>query len=177
MIFDDFFRVTGGELFDEIVNRGKYTEVDAAKIVHKILCAVDYLHGMGIAHRDLKPENLLLSDRTPQAKIMISDFGLSKIFNEEEVMRTACGTPGYVGMSFCSLFRCPLTVHVAPEVLKRQGYGREVDLWSLGVITYILLCGYPPFYDQNNVELFRQIMAGRYRFDRPWWDNISESGK
>ncbi|KAJ3096585.1 calcium calmodulin-dependent protein kinase type 1G [Phlyctochytrium planicorne] len=153
--------VTGGELFDEIVKIGKYSEPEAAKIVCKILQAIDYLHAQGIAHRDLKPENLLLSDRSPQAKIMISDFGLSKIFCDDEVMRTACGTPGYV----------------APEVLKRQGYGREVDLWSLGVITYILLCGYPPFYDQNNVELFKQIMAGRYEFDRPWWDNISETAK
>ncbi|KAJ3222060.1 calcium calmodulin-dependent protein kinase type 1G, partial [Clydaea vesicula] len=153
--------VTGGELFDEIVRIGKYTEFDAAKIVHKILLAIDYLHQLGIAHRDLKPENLLLSDKTKQAKIMISDFGLSKIFNDEEVMKTACGTPGYV----------------APEVLIRKGYGREVDLWSLGVITYILLCGYPPFYDQNNVELFKQIMAGKYEFDRPWWDNVSDKAK
>ncbi len=89
--------MTGGELFDEIVSRGKYTESDAAKIIHKILCSIDYLHALGIVHRDLKPENLLLSDRTPNAKIMIGDFGLSKIFNDEEVMRTACGTPGYVG--------------------------------------------------------------------------------
>lgn len=153
--------VTGGELFDEIVSRGKYTEVDTAKIVHRILLATDYLHSLGIAHRDLKPENLLLSDKTKNAKIMISDFGLSKIFNDDEVMKTACGTPGYV----------------APEVLKRQGYGREVDMWSLGVITYILLCGYPPFYDQNNVQLFKQIMAGSYEFDKPWWDKISETAK
>ncbi|TPX68139.1 hypothetical protein CcCBS67573_g07281 [Chytriomyces confervae] len=153
--------VTGGELFDEIVGRGKYSEPDAAKIVHRILLAVNYLHSLGIAHRDLKPENLLLSDKTADAKIMISDFGLSKIFNDDEVMRTACGTPGYV----------------APEVLKRQGYGREIDLWSLGVITYILLCGYPPFYDQNNVELFKQIMTGKFEFDRPWWDNITENAK
>ncbi|KAL3895724.1 MAG: hypothetical protein SGCHY_004527 [Lobulomycetales sp.] len=153
--------VTGGELFDEIVRIGKYGEAEAAKLVHKILVAVRYLHQLGIAHRDLKPENLLLSDKTKDAKIMISDFGLSKIFNDDEVMKTACGTPGYV----------------APEVLIRRGYGREVDLWSLGVITYILLSGYPPFYDQNNVELFKQIMAGKYEFDRPWWDNISEKAK
>ena len=92
---------------------------------------------------------------------MISDFGLSKIFNDVEVMKTACGTPGYV----------------APEVLKRQGYGKEVDLWSLGVITYILLCGYPPFFDPNNVELFKKIMIGKYEFDHPWWDNVSEKAK
>jgi len=153
--------VTGGELFDDIVRRGKYTESDAAKIVQKILLAIDYLHGKGIAHRDLKPENLLLSDKSKNSKVMISDFGLSKIFNDEEVMKTACGTPGYV----------------APEVLKRQGYGKEVDLWSIGVITYILLCGYPPFYDQNNVELYKQILACRYEFEKPWWDNISEDAK
>ncbi|KAJ3196589.1 calcium calmodulin-dependent protein kinase type 1G [Irineochytrium annulatum] len=173
--------VTGGELFDDIVAKGKYTEQETAIIVHRILLAIDYLHSIGIAHRDLKvtsfdlplstriadgdlnfqPENLLLSDKSPNAKIMISDFGLSKIFSTDEVMRTACGTPGYV----------------APEVLKRQGYGREIDLWSLGVITYILLCGYPPFYDQNNVELFKQIMAGRFEFDRPWWDTISENAE
>ncbi|KAJ3299862.1 calcium calmodulin-dependent protein kinase type 1G [Borealophlyctis nickersoniae] len=153
--------VTGGELFDDIVRRGKYTEADAARIVHKVLLAIEYLHELGIAHRDLKPENLLLSDKSSNPKIMISDFGLSKIFNDDEVMKTACGTPGYV----------------APEVLQRKGYGKEVDLWSLGVITYILLCGYPPFYDQNNVELFKQIMAGKYEFDRPWWDNISESAR
>ncbi|KAJ3169647.1 hypothetical protein HDU88_000838 [Geranomyces variabilis] len=153
--------VTGGELFDDIVKRGRYTEVDCARIIHKILLALNYLHELGIVHRDLKPENLLLSDKSRRPKIMIGDFGLSKIFNDEEVMKTACGTPGYV----------------APEVLKRQGYGKEVDLWSLGVITYILLCGYPPFYDQNNIELFKLIMAGNFKFDKPWWDPISETAK
>ncbi|KAJ3023050.1 calcium calmodulin-dependent protein kinase type 1G [Thoreauomyces humboldtii] len=153
--------VTGGELFDDIVKRGKYTEVDCARIIHKILSALNYLHDLGIVHRDLKPENLLLSDKSKKPKIMIGDFGLSKIFNDEEVMKTACGTPGYV----------------APEVLKRKGYGKEVDLWSLGVITYILLCGYPPFYDQNNIELFKLIMAGNYKFDKPWWNPISETAK
>ncbi|KAJ3328305.1 hypothetical protein HDU76_010193 [Blyttiomyces sp. JEL0837] len=107
------------------------------------------------------PENLLLSEKSASPKIMISDFGLSKIFNDDEVMKTACGTPGYVD----------------PEVHRKKGYGREVDLWSIGVITYILLCGYPPFYDQNNAVLFRQILSGRYEFDRPWWDNISEDAK
>ncbi|KAG5462332.1 MAG: kinase-like domain-containing protein, partial [Olpidium bornovanus] len=89
--------VTGGELFDRILARGHYTEADAARIVHPILSAVEYLHEMGIAHRDLKPENLLFSDRSENARIMISDFGLSKIFDDVEMMKTACGTPGYVG--------------------------------------------------------------------------------
>ncbi|KAJ3314531.1 hypothetical protein HDV04_006070 [Boothiomyces sp. JEL0838] len=153
--------VTGGELFDLIVGRGCFPEKETAEFVKKILLAINYLHDNGIVHRDLKPENLLLSEKSNRAEIKISDFGLSKIFNEVEVMKTACGTPGYV----------------APEVLKRQGYGNQVDLWSLGVITYILLCGYPPFFDQKNAELFKKIMAGKYQFDHPWWDHISERAK
>ena len=155
-----YARVTGGELFDEIVGRGSIPEKETAVIVEKILLAINYLHEHGIVHRDLKPENLLLSEKSGNAQIKISDFGLSKIFNDAEVMKTACGTPGYV----------------APEVLRRQGYSKEVDLWSLGVITYILLCGYPPFFDQKNAELFKKIMAGRYQFDHPWWDHISDKG-
>lgn len=153
--------VTGGELFDRIVERGHYTEADAAKIIYDILLGVDYLHEMGICHRDLKPENLLFQTEKEDAAIMISDFGLSKIFQEIDIMKTACGTPGYV----------------APEVLRRQGYGKNVDIWSIGVITYILLCGYPPFYEENNVELFNQIMKGHYEFDSPYWDNISVEAK
>lgn len=152
--------VTGGELFDEIMKRGTFSERDAAAIVQKILLAVKYLHQVGIVHRDLKPENLLLSDNGTSPVIKISDFGLSKIFSESEMMKTACGTPGYV----------------APEVLRKRGYGPQVDLWSLGVITYILLSGYPPFFDSSNTELFKKIMAGRFKFDRPWWDAISDAG-
>ncbi|KAI3649885.1 hypothetical protein MP228_005517 [Amoeboaphelidium protococcarum] len=153
--------VTGGELFDSIVACGHYTEADAAGIIQTIMLAIDYLHSAGIAHRDLKPENLLFYSRDKGSKIMISDFGLSKIFSDEEMMKTACGTPGYV----------------SPEVLRRQGYGKEVDLWSIGVIAYILLCGYPPFYSENNQELFQQILRGEYEFDSPHWDDISDEAK
>ncbi|KNE67098.1 CAMK/CAMK1 protein kinase [Allomyces macrogynus ATCC 38327] len=153
--------VTGGELFDRIVERGHYTESDAAKIVYEILRGVQYLHRLNICHRDLKPENLLFYDATPGSRIMISDFGLSKIFDDVQLMRTACGTPGYV----------------APEVLRREGYQKQVDMWSIGVITYILLCGYPPFYEENNHALFQQIMSGHYEFDSPYWDNISFEAK
>lgn len=152
--------VTGGELFDRIVDRGSYTEKDASDCVREILVAVGYLHGIGIVHRDLKPENLLYQDETETSKLMISDFGLSKMEGTDS-MATACGTPGYV----------------APEVLKGVNYGKEVDCWSIGVIAYILLCGYPPFYDENDATLFAQIMRGEYEFDSPYWDEISESAK
>lgn len=175
--------VTGGELFDEIMGRGNFVEKDAAVIVQKILFAIQYLHRMGIVHRDLKPENLLLSDRSNNPEIKISDFGLSKIFKHSGVMKTACGTPGYVGMhhhdclyTSTTTFLTHSLLMIAPEVLKKKGYGPQVDLWSLGVITYILLCGYPPFYDATNTELFKKIMAGKFQFDKPWWDNISDIG-
>lgn len=152
--------VTGGELFDRIVQRGHYTEQDASKVIQAILGAVDYMHEKGVVHRDLKPENLLYYCPDDDAKIMISDFGLSKL-EDSGMMATACGTPGYV----------------APEVLEQQPYGKEVDVWSIGVICYILLCGYPPFYDDNDAELFKQIIKGAYEFDSPYWDEISDSAK
>lgn len=152
--------VQGGELFDRIVEKGSYTEQDAARVIQDVLEAVDYLHSLGIVHRDLKPENLLYDTPDDDARIMISDFGLSKMEDEGQ-MATACGTPGYV----------------APEVLKQRPYGKAVDCWSVGVITYILLCGYPPFYDESDANLFAQIMRGEYEFDSPYWDEISDSAK
>jgi len=152
---------TGGELFDSIVSRGKYSEKDAAKLVRQIAHACAYLHKRGIVHRDLKPENLLLASKTPGADVKIADFGLSKIMQATSVLQTACGTPGYV----------------APEVLQGQGYNQEVDVWSIGVIMYILLCGFAPFHADTNPKLFEKIMAGRYTFLSPYWDKISDSAK
>ncbi|XDV52083.1 hypothetical protein PO909_020851, partial [Leuciscus waleckii] len=153
--------VSGGELFDRIVEKGFYTEKDASKLIQQILDAVKYLHDMGIVHRDLKPENLLYYSLDEDSKIMISDFGLSKIEGSDSVMSTACGTPGYV----------------APEVLAQKPYSKAVDCWSIGVIAYILLCGYPPFYDENDAKLFEQILKAEYEFDSPYWDDISDSAK
>ncbi|XP_056292842.1 calcium/calmodulin-dependent protein kinase type 1 isoform X2 [Pseudoliparis swirei] len=153
--------VSGGELFDRIIEKGFYTEKDASKLIQQILDAVKYLHDMGVVHRDLKPENLLYDSMADDAKIMISDFGLSKIEGSDSVMSTACGTPGYV----------------APEVLAQKPYSKAVDCWSIGVIAYILLCGYPPFYDENDAKLFEQILKAEYEFDSPYWDDISESAK
>jgi len=153
--------VTGGELFDKIVELGQYSEKDAALLVGKMVSAIAYLHDKGIVHRDLKPENLLLKDNENISEVKIADFGLSKIVNASMMMQTACGTPGYV----------------APEVLNATGYVKEVDMWSIGVITYILLCGFPPFYNENLPELFEQIMKADYDFPEDYWKDISETAK
>lgn len=152
--------VSGGELFDRILDRGVYTEKDASGVIKQVLEAVSYLHQNSIVHRDLKPENLLYYSPDENAKIMISDFGLSKMA-DHGVMSTACGTPGYV----------------APEVLCQKPYSKAVDCWSIGVITYILLSGYPPFYEENETRLFSKIKKAEYAFHSPYWDEISESAK
>lgn len=152
--------VSGGELFDRILDRGVYSEKDASCVIQQVLEAVLYLHQNSIVHRDLKPENILYYSQDENSKIMISDFGLSKMV-DNDIMSTACGTPGYV----------------APEVLAQKPYSKAVDCWSIGVITYILLCGYPPFYEESESKLFSKIMKAQYEFDSPFWDNISESAK
>lgn len=161
---DEFYLVMelvdGKELFDKIVEKGQYSEKDAAHIVAQIVSAVDYLHSNGIAHRDLKPENLLSAGDADEEKIKIADFGFSKNFGEEKLM-TSCGSPGYV----------------APEVLTCESYDKAVDMWSVGVIIYILLCGYPPFYADNAPALFKKIMDVKYDFDDPSWDDVSEDAK
>eukprot|EP00128_Syssomonas_multiformis_P016254 Colp12_sorted_trinity150504_noHs@10739 len=123
--------------------------------------AVGYLHSHDIVHRDLKPENILFATQDQSSDVMVADFGLSKLVNDEHVLHTACGTPNYV----------------APEVLRQQGYGKPIDMWSIGVISYILLCGYPPFYDENDAVLFQKIMKGRFEFNAPYWNSISDSAK
>jgi len=167
-VFEDeeqFFLVMelfpGKELFDKIVERGQYSEKDASNIARQIISAVEYLHEKGIAHRDLKPENLLLKGGVVDTDVMLSDFGLSKIIGVESMMETACGTPYYV----------------APEVLSASGYDKEVDLWSVGVITYLLLCGFPPFYGESLPEVFEQIMKAEYDFPEPYWTDISKEAK
>jgi len=151
--------VQGGELFDQIVTRGTYSESDAANIVRQILDAVSYMHDNGIAHRDLKPENLLCSGDEYNT-IKVTDFGLSKDFSTAS-LRTSCGTPDYV----------------APEVLKGQPYDNTVDIWSIGVITYILLCGFPPFYGNTDQQIFEKILRVEYDFPSPDWDHISVEAK
>ncbi len=149
----------GGELFDRIVKKEFYSEEDAQKVVRTLGSAIKYCHDRGIAHRDLKPENILMKDQKDDAAIKIADFGFAR--KEKDGLKTACGTPGYV----------------APEIINNEPYDRAVDMWSLGVIIYILLCGYPPFYNQNQTQLFQQIRKGQFEFDSPYWDPVSESAK
>uniref|UniRef100_A0A6B2LAP7 Protein kinase domain-containing protein n=1 Tax=Arcella intermedia TaxID=1963864 RepID=A0A6B2LAP7_9EUKA len=152
--------VTGGELFDKIVEREQYSEADAKEVMRQLFDAIEYIHSQDVVHRDLKPENLLLEDESTSTRVKLSDFGLSRIFDDSS-MNTACGTPGYV----------------APEILRAQGYNSSVDMWSAGVIMYILLCGYPPFYNENDAKLFESIMSAAYHFHSPFWDNISKEAK
>ena len=156
--------VSGGELFEKIVEVGSYTEPDAANIVKQVVDGVAYLHKNGVAHRDLKPENLLVGGPN-EDEIKIADFGLSKSFGgsggPEQRLETSCGTPDYV----------------APEVLRGEVYDHSVDLWSVGVITYILLCGFPPFWGESQGELFDKILSVNFDFPDPEWTNVSATAK
>mmetsp|Transcript_56975 Transcript_56975/g.138805 ORF Transcript_56975/g.138805 Transcript_56975/m.138805 type:complete len:519 (-) Transcript_56975:417-1973(-) len=156
---------TGGELFDRIIAKtqsaeGHYSEHDAASLIRDILDAIAYCHSKGIVHRDLKPENFLFLTEQETAPIKIIDFGLSRHNDANQIMKTKVGTPYYV----------------APEVLRRE-YTQAADIWSIGVITYILLCGYPPFYGDSDAEIFDSVRAGRFDFPSPEWDNISNTAK
>jgi len=154
--------MTGGELFDRIVDEGHFTEPMAQEATFKLLSALNFMHAKGVAHRDLKPENMLLTTKGKDAEVKITDFGLSKFFDEQTtVMKTPCGTPGYI----------------APEVLHMKGYDKQCDVWSLGVIVYILLCGFPPFYAENDAQLFEKIKAGKFEFLQPYWDPVSDAAK
>lgn len=154
--------MSGGELFTRIVEREKYSEADAQVCVKTLTEAIQYCHSHNVVHRDLKPENILLANPSPDAPLKIADFGFAKFdHGHARQLGTACGTPGYV----------------APEILEGGKYGKEVDIWSLGVIFYILLCGYPPFHDPNQAKLFEKIKAGEYDMDEEDWGAISPEAK
>lgn len=167
-VFDEpehYYLVTevmrGGELFDRIVNKTFYNEKEARDVCRILFEALGYCHRNNVAHRDLKPENLLLMSRSNDRDIKIADFGFAKRVSSEQCLLTQCGTPGYV----------------APEILHGVAYGTKADMWSLGVITYILLGGYPPFIEQNQRELFKKIKKGQYEFHPEYWGGISSGAK
>ena len=153
----------GGELFDRLVEVEHYTEKQAVEAFRPLVDAIRYCHSLGIVHRDLKPENLLYKTKDEDSLLKVSDFGFSKFLipKAQEQLFTACGTPTYV----------------APEIIGNFGYDSKVDCWSLGVILYVMLCGYPPFYAEENNELFQLIKNCDYEFHMPYWENISEDAK
>lgn len=155
-------KMEGGELFDKIIEKGFFTEAEAAPIIRNLLSAIAYAHDMGVTHRDLKPENLLIKSATDITNVKIAGFGHAR-FASENMMKTLCGTPDYL----------------APEMLTGEGYGNAADVWSLGVITYVLLCGYPPFYAENEnlPQLFQLIMKAQYKYDPKLWGHISKEAK
>ena len=167
-VFDNdkkFFMIleicSGGELFDRIVEVEHYTEKQAQMTFSQMVEAIGHCHLHKIVHRDLKPENLLYAQPSPNMELKLADFGLASILTPIKSLHTACGTPGYV----------------APEILEGGDYGKEVDVWSLGVILYILLCGFPPFYEEHTPKLFSIIKKGEYNFPSPYFDIVSESAK
>ncbi|XP_072923194.1 calcium/calmodulin-dependent protein kinase type II subunit alpha isoform X2 [Hemitrygon akajei] len=159
LIFD---LITGGELFEDIVAREYYSEADASHCIQQILEAVLHCHQMGIVHRDLKPENLLLASKNKGAAVKLADFGLAiEVEGEQQAWFGFAGTPGYL----------------SPEVLRKDPYAKPVDLWACGVILYILLVGYPPFWDEDQHRLYQQIKAGAYDFPSPEWDTVTPEAK
>ena len=142
----------GGELFDRIVKKSFYNEKEARDLAFIMLSAVKYMHDLNVVHRDLKPENLLLKSVSDDADVKIADFGFAA-YSKGDDLKEQCGTPGYV----------------APEILARKPYGKAVDMWSVGVITYILLGGYPPFHHENQKELFKIIQKGHFEFHKEYW--------
>ncbi|XP_034022804.1 MAP kinase-activated protein kinase 2 isoform X2 [Thalassophryne amazonica] len=157
----------GGELFSRIQDRGDqaFTEREASDIMKSIGEAIQFLHAINIAHRDVKPENLLYSSKSPDALLKLTDFGFAKETTSHNSLATPCYTPYYV----------------APEVLGPEKYDKSCDMWSLGVIMYILLCGYPPFYSNHGLAISpgmkKRIRMGQYEFPNPEWSDVSEEAK
>uniref|UniRef100_A0A4W5RMV5 calcium/calmodulin-dependent protein kinase n=1 Tax=Hucho hucho TaxID=62062 RepID=A0A4W5RMV5_9TELE len=158
-----FDLVTGGELFEDIVAREYYSEADASHCIQQILEAVLHCHQSGVVHRDLK--NTIPTVKHGGSSIMLwgsfSSAGTRKLVRIEGMMVSFAGTPGYL----------------SPEVLRKEAYGKPVDIWACGVILYILLVGYPPFWDEDQHKLYQQIKAGAYDFPSPEWDSVTPEAK
>ena len=148
--------VQGKELNDYLYNKGKLTEPEACKIFHQIISGLSYLHYIGIAHRDFKPENILLTNDNKILKII--DFGLGNMYKKGQLLKTGCGSPCYI----------------PPEMIKEEGYdGAKSDIWSAGIILYLMLCGHLPFYEEDNQLMYDKIIAGQYNIPQ----SLSEDAK
>lgn len=154
-------RMRGGELFDRIVAKAYYNEKEARDTCKILLEAVWYMHDNHVAHRDLKPENLLLLSESDDSAVKIADFGFAKKVHKPNSLKTQCGTPGYV----------------APEILEGTPYDERADMWSVGVILYILLGGYPPFIESTQRDLFKKIRKGEYEFHEEYWGTVTTEAK
>jgi len=150
----------GGELFDRIVKKSCYNEKEARDLVFLLLNTIKHLHDKNIIHRDLKPENLLLKENDNDSDIKLADFGFATVVDGENII-SQCGTPGYI----------------APDILKNEPYGKPVDMWSFGVILYILLGGYPPFHHDDTREMYKMIAKAEYKFHPDYWNGVSEEAK
>lgn len=156
-------QITGGELFDRICEKETYTEAEARKLIQVLVQTLAFLHNKSIAHRDLKPENLLMKSRKEDTGIVLADFGFAIKCKGKNLVQV-CGTPDYV----------------APEVIKHEAYDFKCDIWSAGVIAYILLGGYAPFQARNpddRDELFRVIKKARVVFHEKYWQHVSDEAK
>ena len=170
----------GGELFERVIEEGCFREEQAKEIFYNLTCAVAYLHHKGIVHRDLKPENILLKNRKngDESNLCLCDFGVSALLPKRLINKSSdeqersqplsrlCGSPEYM----------------APEVINadrklKRGYGPKCDVWSLGVILYVFLCGYPPFEGESNTAIFKNILGQKLKFDPKEWSTISEEAK
>lgn len=163
---EDFYYIVmelmeGGDVFDRILSLNNYTENDARDLAKILLVAVDEMHKNGIVHRDIKPQNIFLGCKRSNCKIKVGDFGFAKKVHTPKSLTLRCGTPSYV----------------APEIVKNQPYDQACDMWSVGVVIYVMLCGYTPFSEKTQDKVFERIKAGEYKFDKGDWSKVSEEAK